>query len=50
MLAAIVGFGNFSVVAAGIGKVLFFLSVFLLIAALVMALVVRRGTVGFRRW
>jgi len=50
MLAAIFGFGNFSVVAAGIGKVLFFLFVVLLIAALVMAMVGRRGTVAFWRW
>ena len=50
MLAAIFGFGGFSVVAAGVGKALFFLFVVFLIAALVMALVGRRGTVAFWRW
>ena len=46
ILAAIFGFGNFSVVAAGIGRILFFLLVVLLIAGLVMAVAWRRGTAG----
>lgn len=48
MLAAVVGFGGFSAVTAGIAKVLFFLFVFF-VAALAMLLAVRCGTVAYRR-
>lgn len=48
MLAAVVGFGGFSAVTAGIAKVLFFLFVFF-VGALAMLLAVRRGTVAYRR-
>jgi uncharacterized membrane protein YtjA (UPF0391 family) len=48
MAAAVVAFGGFSAVTAGIAKVLFFLIVFS-VAALAVLLAVRRRTVAYRR-